>query len=191
MPRYFTAIPLPHDARDRLMAAQPPAIAGIRLIGREELHLTLHFLAEVAPNDIDKLHSALATIETIAFTVDVKGTGKFPPDGEAKILWAGVVASAELIALHRNIGKVLSAAIGFVPEERPYSPHVTLARINEPVPSGVIERYLGQNEGFVIPSVLLDRFVLFSSRFEDNVPRVSAGTRSFDEPDSLGRAGEH
>jgi hypothetical protein len=42
MPRYFIAIPLPDDARDRLIAVQPPILPGMRLLGREELHLTLY-----------------------------------------------------------------------------------------------------------------------------------------------------
>lgn len=49
MPRHFIAIPLPDDLKDRLVAIQPPAVPGMRLIGREEFHLTVHFLGEVAP----------------------------------------------------------------------------------------------------------------------------------------------
>ena len=49
MPRCFLAILLPDDAKDRLVAIQPAAAPGMRIIGRQELHLTLHFLGDVAP----------------------------------------------------------------------------------------------------------------------------------------------
>ncbi len=62
-------------------------------------------------------------------------------------------------------------AIGFRPEDRPYSPHITLARLDEPAPPEIIDRYLDENRGFVVPSVQIDRFILYSSRFVDNVPK--------------------
>ena len=66
----------------------------------------------------------------------------FPSERHAKVLWAGVEAKADLIVLHRAIGRALTDAIGFRPEERPYSPHITLARLDEPAPPDVIDRYL-------------------------------------------------
>ena len=95
----------------------------------------------------------------------------FPSERHAKVLWAGVEANEDLTALHRAIGTVLTDAIGFRPEERPYSPHITLARLDDPAPPEVIDRYLEENRGFVVPSVRIDRFVLFSSSFADNVPK--------------------
>lgn len=171
MQRFFVALPLPDEARDRLIAAQPPAIAGMRILPLEELHLTVHFLGEVAPDDLDAVRSALATVKTPPFTIALQGIGQFPSERHAKVLWAGVEANAELLALHRSIATVLAEAIGFRPEERPYSPHVTLARLDEPAPCGFIEQYVEQHQGFGMPSVPVDRFVLYSSSFAENVPK--------------------
>ncbi|MGO8746195.1 MAG: RNA 2',3'-cyclic phosphodiesterase [Thermoguttaceae bacterium] len=164
------AIPLPESARDRFVAVQPPAVPCLRILGREELHLTLHFLGEVAEQDLDKERTALATVRMNAFAVAINGIGVFQQEGRPQVLWAGVEANKDLIALHRSIGSVLAAAIGFRPEERPYSPHITLARLNGPVPPDVIDYYREGNRGFVIPSVPIDRFVLYSSGFGDNGP---------------------
>jgi RNA 2',3'-cyclic 3'-phosphodiesterase len=171
MLRFFVALPLPDEAKDRLIAVQPPAVQGMRLLGRDELHLTLHFLGEVAPHDFEKARNALANIKFNAFEVTVKGIGKFPPDGETKVLWAGAEGNANLIELHRIVGAALTGAIGFRCEDRPYSPHITLARINETVPSEFIDRYLDKNKGFVLPSVRLDCFALYSSDFAGNMPK--------------------
>ncbi len=171
MPRYFIAIPLPDDARDRLVAVQPPAIPGMRILAREELHLTLHFLGEVAANELGAVRAALATVRRDAFTINVSRVGMFSSERHAKVLWAGVEANAGLTELHRAIGVVLTDAIGFRPEERPYTPHITLARLDDPAFPGAVERYLEDNRGFVVPSVRIDRLILFSSRFVDNVPK--------------------
>ena len=171
MPRYFIALPLPDEVRDRLVAIQPPAHPGMRILAREELHLTLHFLGDVAANDIDTLRAALATVKMSAFTIGINGVGMFPSERHAKVLWAGVEADEDLTALHRSIGSILSGAIGFRSEERPYSPHITLARLDEPALPDVFDRYLDENREFLVPSVRIDRFVLFSSRFVEDVPK--------------------
>jgi 2'-5' RNA ligase len=171
MPRFFVALPLPDEAKDRLVAVQPPVTDGMRLIGRDEFHLTLHFIGEVSPLDIDKIRAAMGTIRMNAFTIGLKGIGKFPPERQANVLWAGVEASAELAELHRAVGAVLVNAIGFRPEDRPYSPHVTLARLDEPAPPDAIDRYLIETMEFTVPSVRLDCFALYSSDFAGSAPK--------------------
>lgn len=171
MPRYFVAIPIPEEAKDRLIRVQPRAVSGMRLLGRDELHLTLHFIGEVAAQELDAVRAALATVKRNAFTVALRGIGYFPPEGPPQVLWAGVEANADLISLHRCVSAALTDAIGFRPEARPYSPHVTLARLNEPGLSDVIDACLNANAGFVLPSVPLDRFVLYSSEFRGGTPK--------------------
>jgi RNA 2',3'-cyclic 3'-phosphodiesterase len=171
MPRYFVAIPLPIEARDRLIAVQPPAIPGMRILPREEFHLTLHFLGELAPHDFDAVRSASAMGRVEVFAVSLKGIGQFPSERHAKVLWAGVEPNAELFALHRSIATVLADGIGFCPEERPYSAHVTLARLDEPAPTGVIEQYLERQQEFEMRAVPLDRFILYSNSIAENVPK--------------------
>ncbi len=87
------------------------------------------------------------------------------------MLWAGVEHGLPLFALHKAIGIALTEAIGFQPEDRPYSPHVTLARLNEPGAPGAVDHYLEKNMGFQVSSVALRQFVLYSSVFIDGVPQ--------------------
>ena len=171
MPRYFIAIPLPDDARNRLVAVQPPVLRGMRILARDELHLTLHFLGELPVHDLEAVRTAVQTVNVQPFAVTIQGVGMFPSERHAKVLWAGVAVNSDLTEFHRAIGAVLTDAIGFRPEDRPYSPHITLARLDEPAPPEVIDRYLDENQGFEIARVPIDRFILYSSRFEDRVPK--------------------
>ena len=79
--------------------------------------------------------------------------------------------SPALLALHQAIGSSLTAAIGFQPEDRPYSPHITLAHINAPAPPGIVDRYLEQNRGFQVAPVLVRQIALYSSVRSEEVPQ--------------------
>ena len=172
-PRFFVAISLPDDAKDRLVALKLPDLHGIRPLGRQELHLTLHFLGEVGPH-VEAIQKALATVTPSGFAITIQDVGKFPPQGEPTVLWAGVLNSPALVALHHSIAVALTVAFGFQPEVRPYSPHITLARLKTPVPPGVVERFLDDNKGFVVSPVILDRFALYSSVSVNDVPQYRA-----------------
>jgi RNA 2',3'-cyclic 3'-phosphodiesterase len=171
MPSYFLIIPLPDEVKDRLVAVQPRDLPSMRLAGRQEMHLTLYSLGELSLQYDEAVRKALARVKVNAFTITISGVGKFQLEGEPQVLWAGVKEHSCLFALHYSIGTVLADAIGFRPEERPYSPHITLARLDEPAPPEAIDRYLEENRGFVIPAVQIDRFILYSSRLVENIPK--------------------
>jgi 2'-5' RNA ligase len=171
MPRYFVAVPVPDGVKARLLAVQPAALAGMRLVGRDELHLTLHFLGDVPGEQAEAVRKALESVKVNPFTVTVRRLGRFPTEGEPRVVWAGVEADPPLIELHRAVGQALTDAIGFRPEERPYSPHITLARLNDPVLPGSIDRYLEENSDLNIRGVRVDHFALYSSTVEGSAPR--------------------
>ena len=171
MPSYFLVIPLPDEARDRLVAVQPPILPGMRLVGRQEMHLTLYSLGELSPRYDEAVRKAPTSVKANAITIIISGVGRFQLEGEPQVLWAGVEGNSSLFALHRSIGAALADAIGFHPEEFPYSPHITLAHLNSPAPPDVVERYLEDKKSLRLPPVLLKRFVLYSSVAVDGVPQ--------------------
>ena len=171
MPSYFLVLPLPDEAKDGLIAVQPRALPGMRLAGRQEMHLTLYSLGELSPRYDEVIRKALTQVKAHPFKITISGVGRFQLEGEPQILWAGVKGDSSLFALHRSIGATLIDAIGFQPEELPYSPHITLAHVNSPTPPDVVERYLEDNKDFIILPVLLKRFVFYSSVAVDGVPQ--------------------
>lgn len=107
--------------------------ARIGWVGTEQLHVTSRFIGEV--NDARAAAIAGALLQELAvtpFDLVVKGAGAFPERGAPRVLWAGIAAGREgLVAVEAEVSARL-AACGVDREDRPYRPHVTLARVREP-----------------------------------------------------------
>lgn len=139
--RSFVAIELSDEARtalthlqNQLKALAPPQT--VRWTTPESLHLTLHFLGDVPADDIDKitqlLHEAASAYSP--FTLTLGGLGCFPNTQRPRIIWTGVQGETQpLQQLHQALGEKLKT-IGFTPEARSYSPHLTLGRVKDNLP---------------------------------------------------------
>jgi 2'-5' RNA ligase len=75
MPRLLAAVVLPDAVKDRLLAVRPMSIPGLRLVGRDEMHLTLHFLGEADQGKTEAAVRALAGVRAGPFEVAVQGVG--------------------------------------------------------------------------------------------------------------------
>jgi len=174
MPRYFLALPLPVEASQRLIALQPADHPSFRLIPLDELHLTLHFLGELTDSELRSACRKLTEVQFARFSIELRGVGQFPFDGPARVLWAGIEWSSELRSLYEQLGNQLHAAFGFVPDERPYHPHVTLARVNGVLTDDVVKRFLEANRVFEMPPIELKNFALFRSELINEIPQYAA-----------------
>lgn len=140
--RAFIAIELSAEARDKLADLQsqlddiiPPNT--VRWIATKNIHLTLHFLGDVAVADLEKITAALemAASACAPFLLALAGLGCFPNIQRPRIVWVGVSGETEtLVKMHQNLGEQLRREIGFMPETRPYSPHLTIGRVKKGVP---------------------------------------------------------
>ena len=131
--RTFVAVFPPPEVREALFRAARdlPASKAFRLIGPEKLHLTLKFLGNVAEDDLSRVAQALEPLRERhePFEVSISGFGAFPSERKARILWAGVGEGSEpLRAVALSVEDLLEPAAGFGREQRPYVPHLTLAR---------------------------------------------------------------
>jgi 2'-5' RNA ligase len=103
-----------------------------RWIAAPNLHITLWFIGEVDDRRGEHVLAALdSPFEEPAFDIDIEGLGAFPPSGSPRVLWLGVGSGAEnLRRLHTELALRLRP-LGFEPERRPYSAHLTIARVKE------------------------------------------------------------
>lgn len=158
MPRVFIAVDLSDEAIHQLVGIQPRSGPGVRVTRPEQIHVTLHFLGDVP---VDEFSVALRKVTASAFSITIAGVGSFrSPDGGA-IVWAGVKHCPPLLELHAAISSVLIEQ-DIQPEARPYSPHITLARI-KPFAADFVPGYLRKHASFQLPEQAVTMFHLYSS----------------------------
>jgi len=99
----------------------------------DSIHLTLKFLGAIEQSQVGIIVQALANAarEYVPFSVDVKGFGVFPDIRSPRVLWMGLSGPTDrLIHLAGSIDAAV-APLGFPAERKPYSPHLTMARVKE------------------------------------------------------------
>lgn len=157
--RLFVGIDVPSTLAGELARALPAPFAGLRPVLPEDMHLTLHFLGAIEPTTVE---AALAEVRCSAFVVEVGGFGIFRFRDGRRVLWAGIVESAALAALHDATGSAL-AGIGFRPDTRPYRPHLTLARIDRKGRRIRLERFVASPDDRPLGRFEVREFVLYDS----------------------------
>jgi len=106
--------------------------SGVAWVATENLHVTVKFLGGVEEARLADVAAALTRAATVpAFEVEIRGLGAFPTASRPRVLWAGAPGSPAFTRLAAGIDQAL-VALGFAPEARGFTPHVTLARIREP-----------------------------------------------------------
>jgi 2'-5' RNA ligase len=172
--RLFTAVDLDNAARGAIGARQAQLRlafggASMKWVGAEQMHLTLVFIGEVADERVPAFVAAMQRdIPQRPFRMVFGGTGAFPPRGAPKVLWLGVVGGAsEAIALQQYVADRLEAH-GVRCEERPFAPHLTLARWRDPRPSD--RRRIPLDPGDAVATVEVAAVTLFQSRLSSSAP---------------------
>ncbi len=128
--RLFLALDLPDAIRDRIstfLDGVRPFAPDARWMPLDSLHVTLKFIGEYPNDALDQLKHSLSTITARPPQIHVRGYGFFPTAKSARVFWIGMDAGPELPALAATIDAT-TAALGIPKEDRPYSPHLTLAR---------------------------------------------------------------
>jgi len=125
--RLFIGIPLASAVVHELAALSARLQSpndGLRWSREEGWHITLQFLGQTSDEQYACVTAALRGIRHTPFEIYLDPPGFFDRSG---VFFAGVRVSAELIALQQLV-TAATKRCGFVPEDRPYHPHITLAR---------------------------------------------------------------
>jgi 2'-5' RNA ligase len=162
--RLFVAAEIPDEVKAQLVALKSdiPAATWVKPVA---MHLTLRFLGDqIDPIRLAPIKTALASINAAPFTVTLGGTGRFPPGTKrpARVLWVGIADQPALLALHAAVERAV-AAVGFPPEDRSFSPHITLARLKPEANASQIERFLDKHHAFRAEPFTVSAYYLISS----------------------------
>ncbi|MFC4261020.1 RNA 2',3'-cyclic phosphodiesterase [Marinobacter lacisalsi] len=161
MPRLFLGLALPEPVKKCLMSWSSD-IPGARWQRREQLHLTLCFLGEVAPERVPALFRALDGLEAPAFDLEPMGVSCFGDPEQPRTLWAGAGPEDFLRSLHGALCQRLEHS-GFRVEARRFHPHITLARFSRHQ-AGPAGDFLKQFRNEAAPVFTVDGVSLFLSQ---------------------------
>ena len=107
-----------------------------RYIPKDNWHLTLHFLGSIDAAQLPKLKDALqAAFEKASpFELQLRGSGGFPPGKRHHLLWLGVDGELETLNHIYHLEEDVLSAHSIKVEDRPFHPHITIARCKEKLP---------------------------------------------------------
>ena len=133
--RSFIAIELPAELKLELVQLEAQLKSGgqfgVKWVNPDGIHLTMKFLGNVA---VDRVEGITRAMEEAArgispFQLRVKELGVFPNFKRVQVAWVGLSGEVDKLAqLHKRIESNLTP-LGFPPESRPFTPHLTLARL--------------------------------------------------------------
>lgn len=161
--RLFLAVPLPPAVRDALSDVMSQmrrsARARVRWAAPGGIHATLHFLGQHDDSLVSRLDERIAPLAGRFRPVEahLSDVGFFPDAAHPRVVWVGMEENGgTLLALRDRLGREIHE-LGLDVDPRPWSPHLTLARLDVPLPSSAFVAK--------VPEVrfLVDRFCLYRS----------------------------
>jgi 2'-5' RNA ligase len=186
--RAFIAIEIPLGIREAVCKAIAPLQnglvgSGVRWVPMENMHLTLKFLGDVSPPNVEMLCQMLhAEAELFhCFELRLSGLGSFPNLKRPRVLYIGIQAPATLEALQRGIDSA-SRRLGYESEERGFSPHLTIGRVKQNAngtEQQAIRRALEETRIDLLGTARVDSVQLYKS---DLQPTGSVYSRLYSAP---------
>lgn len=159
--RLFVAVPLPKGVRQKLLDLQQ-SIDGMRWQSQEQMHLTLKFVGEVDATGASELRKELDKISHPGFSMTIAGLGYFPEGKRPNVVWVGINENANLRELHKKV-EDRCKNIGIAPENRPFKPHVTIARANN-TSKRAVTSFITKHKTFAVTGIPVNEFILYESR---------------------------
>jgi 2'-5' RNA ligase len=128
--RIFVGIDLDQEIRTkiaRFLEGVREFAPDVRWVRPESLHITLKFIGEQKPEQVTAITERLQLVDGKRTEIRFAKYGFFPTAKAPRVFWIGIEAGPELVELASAIDSALMP-VSIPREERPFSPHLTLAR---------------------------------------------------------------
>jgi RNA 2',3'-cyclic 3'-phosphodiesterase len=140
----------------------------VKLVEKENIHITLLFLGEVENDKINQIIDELKKIKYESFIVSVRGLCAFPSPEFPKVVWIGA-ESDKIIRLHEEIKNRLKEFVE-KDESKPFTSHITIARIKSGNISNEVRKLLSENKDIEFGKFQVNEFSLFESKLTPQGP---------------------
>lgn len=172
MLRAFIALDISQEIRARIGQVAVSLTCGmdaqaVRWVPVGNIHLTLKFLGDVSPLNLELLKQVILqeAASQAPFDLMVCDLGCFPNSRRPRVIWAGLAAPPALEKLQRSMDQS-TARLGYASETRPFSPHLTIGRVNpsaSPEALSAIRSVLEKNRSQQFGTVRVTDVVLYQS----------------------------
>lgn len=163
--RLFVGIELPDPLRQALAGIGLAYPAGhwptVRWHSPEALHVTLSFFGQAEEDTAAGIAAALQGLPDPGVELSIQGVGYFGSEQKPTVLWAGVRPTVALMQLQQAVEQRL-LPLGLQPDQRPYRPHVTLARLKRG--GDELQAFLDRHARLVLPTFIVEHVCLYVSR---------------------------
>lgn len=128
--RMFVALDLPQIVRESIATWGEAALAdpALRRVPSESLHVTLAFLGNRQPDDVERIAELMEEVAAIPVLLELGGPVGRPEQGRPSLV-ALPVLHRPVEGLQERLSEVLAFERLYEPEKRPFWPHVTVARV--------------------------------------------------------------
>jgi len=139
--RTFIAIELPEEIKKELGVIQSKLDTSskeyIKWVNTDGIHLTLKFLGNITEDRIKEIAQAMTnSVQGVRpFNLCLEGLGVFPNPNRTQVAWVGLTGELDKLSTLQKQLEANLEKLGFTPEKRRFSPHLTLARLrNQALP---------------------------------------------------------
>lgn len=122
--------------------------ADLKLVEPKNIHVTMRFLGDVTASLAEKIFEEMKKTQFLPFDVKLQGIGAFPNVHYPRVLWVGITQGAEQLKSIFDQLEPRLQSLGFAPDPKGFSPHLTVARVRSGRNKAELSRIVTANAAY-------------------------------------------
>lgn len=122
--------------------------ADLKLVEPKNIHMTVRFLGNITPPMIEKVFEEMKKVQFTPFNIKICGVGAFPNLRYPRVVWAGITEGADQLRSIFNQLEPSLRSLGFTPDSKGFSPHLTIARVKSGRNKAELCRVISENANY-------------------------------------------
>ncbi|MBI5102337.1 MAG: RNA 2',3'-cyclic phosphodiesterase [Nitrospirae bacterium] len=172
--RCFIAVEIPAELKAAiggLIEALKSSGADVKWARPENIHITLKFLGNTPDTKLEGINNALARklSHYRPFYIKITHTGYFPSGRHPRVIWIGLEESETLVRIYEAVEEGMSE-LGFKPEDRKFSPHLTIGRVRSQVKMKELLNKMNEMRSYLSGGLEISGVVLMKSELKPMGP---------------------